>query len=164
MKQPRRWLILSSKLNFNCESLYRKIRNDNGMEFKNHVFDEFLTNIGISYNFSSPHTPQQNGVAERWNRYLCEAARTMWSFAKLPLYFWVDAIATACFTQNRSSINKRFLITPYEILNNHMPNMKFFHIFGSRSLTPKKIVKSLTQKMMKQYFWDIILTQKHIVF
>ncbi|KAI3791030.1 hypothetical protein L2E82_04569 [Cichorium intybus] len=48
----------------------------------------------------------------------------MLSFARLPLYFWADAIATACFTQNRSTINKRFLLTPYEILNKRIPNNK----------------------------------------
>ncbi|KAI3496474.1 hypothetical protein L1887_38838 [Cichorium endivia] len=95
----------------------RMIRIDNGTEFKNQTLDDFLVNKGISHNFSAPYTPQQNGVVERRNRSLCEAARTMLSFAKLPLYFWVDAIATTCFTQNRSTINKRFLRTPYEILN-----------------------------------------------
>ena len=53
-------------------------------------------------------------------------------FASLPLYFCADAVATACYTQNRSLLNKRFSITPYEILNNRKPNVKFFHIFGSR--------------------------------
>ncbi|KAI3515995.1 hypothetical protein L1887_14902 [Cichorium endivia] len=110
----------------------RMIRSDNGTEFKNQLLDDFLISKGISYNFSAPYTPQQNGVAERRNRSLCEAARTMLSFAKLPLYFWADAIATTCFTQNRSTINKRFLCTPYEILNKRKPNVKFFHVFGSK--------------------------------
>ena len=56
----------------------------------------------------------------------------MLSFASLPLYFWADAIAAACFTQNRSYLNKRFSLTPYEIINNRKPNVKFFHVFGSR--------------------------------
>lgn len=56
----------------------------------------------------------------------------MLSFASLPLYFWANAIATTCYTKNRSLLNKRFTITPYEILNNRKPNIKFFHVFGSR--------------------------------
>ena len=56
----------------------------------------------------------------------------MLSFASLPLYFWADAIAAACYTQNRSYRNKRFSLTPYEIINNRKPNVKFFHVFGSR--------------------------------
>jgi len=95
----------------------RKIRSDNGTELKNHAFEDFLINKGILHNLSAPYTPQQNGVVERRNRFLCEAARTMLSFARLPLYFWADAIATAWYTKNRSYINKRFSITPYEIIN-----------------------------------------------
>ncbi|KAI3766946.1 hypothetical protein L2E82_17026 [Cichorium intybus] len=110
----------------------RMIRSDNGTKFKNRILDDFLVGKGISHNFSAPYTPQQNGVVERRNRSLYEAARTMLSFAKLRLNFWADAIATACFTQNRSTINKRFLLTPYEILNKRKPNVKFFHVFGSK--------------------------------
>ena len=51
-------------------------------------------------NIQSPRTPQQNGVVERKNRTLVEAARTMLNEAKLPLYFWADAVNTACYTQN----------------------------------------------------------------
>lgn len=53
-------------------------------------------------------------------------------FASLPLYFWADAIAVACYTQNWSLLNKRFTITPYGILNIRKPNIKFFHVFSSR--------------------------------
>lgn len=56
----------------------------------------------------------------------------MLSFASLPLYFWVDAIRTTCFNQSISYINKQCLITHHEILNNHQPNVKLFHLFGSR--------------------------------
>ena len=62
----------------------RKIKSDNGSEFKNQTLDIFLTSKGISHNFSSPYTPQQNGVVERRNRSLCEAARTMLTYANLP--------------------------------------------------------------------------------
>ena len=110
----------------------RSIRSDNGTEFKNKVFDDFLRNKGISHNFSAPYSPPQNGVVERRNRSLCEAAKSMLNFADLPLYFWADAILAACFTQNRSYINKRFNMTPYEIINNRKPNVKFFHVFGAR--------------------------------
>ncbi|KAL4590759.1 hypothetical protein LXL04_003702 [Taraxacum kok-saghyz] len=110
-----------------------KIRSDNRTEFKNQTFEAFLTEKGIDHNFSAARTPQQNGVVERRNRSLCEAARSMLNFAALPLYFWAEAILYAYFTQNRTYINKRFSITPYEILNNRKPNVKFFHVFGSRS-------------------------------
>nr|GFB41985.1 retrovirus-related Pol polyprotein from transposon TNT 1-94 [Tanacetum cinerariifolium] len=68
---------------------------------------------------------------ERRNRTLVEAARTMLSAAKVPLFFWAEAILTACFTQNRSLVIPRYEKTPYHIINDRKPSVKFFHIFGS---------------------------------
>nr|GEV74935.1 reverse transcriptase domain-containing protein [Tanacetum cinerariifolium] len=76
-------------------------------------------------------TPEQNGVDERRNRTLVEAARTMLSATKVPLFFWAEALATACFTQNRSLVIPRHEKTPYHIINDRKPSVKFFHIFGS---------------------------------
>nr|GEV02209.1 putative ribonuclease H-like domain-containing protein [Tanacetum cinerariifolium] len=59
------------------------------------------------------------------------AARTMLSVAKVPLFFWAEAIAAACFTQNRSLVIPRHEKTPYHIINDWKPSVKFFHIFGS---------------------------------
>ena len=75
----------------------RMIHSDNGTEFENQVFEKFLTNKDVSHNFSSLYTPQQNGVIERRNHSLCEAARTTLIFANLPIYFWDDVIGTTCF-------------------------------------------------------------------
>nr|GEU36431.1 Gag-Pol polyprotein [Tanacetum cinerariifolium] len=77
-------------------------------------------------------TPQQNGVVERRNQTLVEAARTMITIVNFPLFLWVEAIATACFTHNRSLIHKHFDKTPYELINKRKPNIKFFHVFGCR--------------------------------
>nr|GFB07636.1 retrovirus-related Pol polyprotein from transposon TNT 1-94 [Tanacetum cinerariifolium] len=74
-------------------------------------------------------TPQQNGVVERRNRTFVEVARTMLTFANLPSFLWAEAIATACFTQNRSIIHKHFDKTPYELINKRKPNIKFFRVF-----------------------------------
>nr|GEY88891.1 Gag-Pol polyprotein [Tanacetum cinerariifolium] len=80
---------------------------------------------------SVARTPEQNGVVERRNRTLVEAARTMLSAAKVPLFLWAEAIATACFTQNRSLVIHRHEKTPYHIINDRKSSVKFFHIFGS---------------------------------
>ncbi|GKC57787.1 putative ribonuclease H-like domain-containing protein [Tanacetum coccineum] len=88
-------------------------------------------NEGIEHQTSTARTPEQNGVVERRNRTLVEAARTMLSAAKVPLFFWAEAIATACFTQNRSLVIPRHEKTPYHIINGRKPSVKFFHIFGS---------------------------------
>nr|GFB03025.1 retrovirus-related Pol polyprotein from transposon TNT 1-94 [Tanacetum cinerariifolium] len=71
------------------------------------------------------------GVVERQNCTLVEAARTMLSAAKVPIFFWAEAIATACFTQNCSLVIPRHEKTPYHIINDRKPSVKFFHIFGS---------------------------------
>nr|GEU95191.1 retrovirus-related Pol polyprotein from transposon TNT 1-94 [Tanacetum cinerariifolium] len=76
-------------------------------------------------------TPQQNGVVERRNRTLVEAARTMLIFSRAPLFLWAEAIATACFTQNRSIIHCRFNKTPYELINGRKPDISFLHVFGA---------------------------------
>nr|GFB03330.1 retrovirus-related Pol polyprotein from transposon TNT 1-94 [Tanacetum cinerariifolium] len=80
---------------------------------------------------SSVRTPQQNGVVERRNRTLVEAARTMLIFSRAPLFLWAEAIATACFTQNRSIIHRRFYKTPYKLINGRKTYISFLHVFGA---------------------------------
>nr|GFA61426.1 hypothetical protein [Tanacetum cinerariifolium] len=79
---------------------------------------------GILHQTSVARIPEQNGVVERCNRTLVEAARTMLSAAKVPLFFWAEAIATACFTQNRSLVISRHEKTPYHIINDQKPSVK----------------------------------------
>nr|GEW96860.1 hypothetical protein [Tanacetum cinerariifolium] len=74
---------------------------------------------------------KQKGVVERRNRTLVEATRTMLSAVKVALFFWAEAIATACFTQNRSLVIPRHEKTPYHVINERKPSVKFFYIFGS---------------------------------
>ncbi|KAM0017117.1 putative RNA-directed DNA polymerase [Helianthus debilis subsp. tardiflorus] len=106
------------------------IRSDNGTKFKNATLDIFCTDKGIDRQFSAPRTPQQNGVAERRNRTLIEAARTMLADSKLPSFFWAEAVSTACYIQNHALVNKRHMKTPYEILEGHKPSVSHFRIFG----------------------------------
>nr|GEV73658.1 retrovirus-related Pol polyprotein from transposon TNT 1-94 [Tanacetum cinerariifolium] len=80
---------------------------------------------------SNVRTPQQNGVVERKNQTLVEAARTMLIFSCAPLFLWAEAIATACFTQNHSIIHHRFNKTPYELINGRKPDISFLHAFGA---------------------------------
>nr|GEW74780.1 retrovirus-related Pol polyprotein from transposon TNT 1-94 [Tanacetum cinerariifolium] len=111
---------------------FQHVRIDNGTKFKNKTLTKLFNEVGITQQFSAARTPQQNGVVERRNQTIVEAARTMLTFANLPLFLWAEAIATACFTQNRSIINKRFDKTPYELMNKRKPNIKFFRVFGCR--------------------------------
>nr|GFC59966.1 retrovirus-related Pol polyprotein from transposon TNT 1-94 [Tanacetum cinerariifolium] len=93
---------------------------------------KFFDEVGITQQFSAARTPQKNGVMERKNRTLVKAARTMLTFANLPLFLWAEAVATTCFTQNRLTIHKCFDKTPYELMNKRKPNIKFFRVFECR--------------------------------
>nr|GEU61337.1 hypothetical protein [Tanacetum cinerariifolium] len=96
------------------------------------VIISFIKKTQVNLQLQVQQRPQQNGVVERRTRTLVEAARTMLTFANLPLFLWAKAIATACFTQNRSIIHKRFDKTPYELMKKGKPNIKFFRVFGCR--------------------------------
>nr|GEW56583.1 hypothetical protein [Tanacetum cinerariifolium] len=85
----------------------RIVRTDKGTKFLNKTLYVYFASEGILHQTSVTRTPKQNGVVERRNRTLVEAARTMLSASKVPLFFWAEAIATACFTQNRYSTQSR---------------------------------------------------------
>ncbi|GKA84444.1 putative ribonuclease H-like domain-containing protein [Tanacetum coccineum] len=106
------------------------IRSDNGTEFKNKVMDDFCREKGIKREYSVAKTPQQNGVAERRNRTLIEAARTMLADSKLPTTFWAKAVSTACYVQNRVLVVKPYNKTPYELFRGFKPALSFMRPFG----------------------------------
>ncbi|GJU13714.1 integrase, catalytic region, zinc finger, CCHC-type containing protein [Tanacetum coccineum] len=94
-------------------------------------FLKMIQKVGISHETSIARSPQQNGVVERRNHTLIEAARTMLIYAKAPLFLWAEAVATACYTQNRSIIRLRHGETPYELLHDKLLDLLFFHVFGA---------------------------------
>ncbi|GJX26873.1 putative ribonuclease H-like domain-containing protein [Tanacetum coccineum] len=106
------------------------IRCDNGTEFKNRVMNQFCEMKGIKREFSVARTPQQNGVAERKNRTLIKAARTMLADSKLPTTFWAEAVNTACYVQNRVLVIKPHNKTPYELFLGRKPALSFMRPFG----------------------------------
>ncbi|GJX72953.1 putative ribonuclease H-like domain-containing protein [Tanacetum coccineum] len=84
----------------------------------------------IKREHSVARTPQQNGVAERRNRTLIEAARTMLNDSKLPTTFWAEAVSTACYVQNRVLVVKPHNKTPYELFRGFKPALSFMRPFG----------------------------------
>ncbi|GJU70632.1 putative ribonuclease H-like domain-containing protein [Tanacetum coccineum] len=106
------------------------IRSDNETEFKNKVMDDFCREKCIKREYSVARTPQQNGVAERRNRTLIEAARTMLADSKLPTTFWAEAVSTACYVQNRVLVVKPHNKTPYELFRGFKPALSFMRPFG----------------------------------
>ena len=112
------------------EKKIKIIRCDNGTEFKNKVMDDFCRDKGIKREFSVARTPQQNSVAERRNRTLIEAARTMLADSKLPVTFWAEAVNTACYIQNGVLVVKTKNKTPYELFRGRPPTLEFMSPFG----------------------------------
>ncbi|GKB21576.1 retrovirus-related pol polyprotein from transposon TNT 1-94 [Tanacetum coccineum] len=94
------------------------------------TLNELFKEDVIEHQTSTPRTPEQNGVVERQNRTLVEAARMTLSASKIPLFFWAKAIATACYTQNRSIIVPSHKKTTYHIINDKKPSIRHLHIFG----------------------------------
>ncbi|GJR66024.1 putative ribonuclease H-like domain-containing protein [Tanacetum coccineum] len=108
----------------------KTIRCDNGTEFKNRDVIEFCGSKGIKREYSNARTPQQNGVAERKNRTLIEAARTMLADSFLPNTFWAEAVSTACYVLNRVLVTKPHNKTPYELLTGKIPIISYIRPFG----------------------------------
>nr|GFB03773.1 retrovirus-related Pol polyprotein from transposon TNT 1-94 [Tanacetum cinerariifolium] len=93
------------------------------------IIKKFIAQAQLNYKAKVCKIHTDN--VERCNRTLVEAARTMLIFYRLPEFLWAEAVATACFTQNRSIIHTRYNKTPYELLRGRKPNVEYFHVFGS---------------------------------
>ena len=76
----------------------------------------------IQYELTAPYTPQQNGRAERKNRYLVEMSRSMLTDAGLAKKFWGEAMMTANRLQNRLPVDG-LLKTPYEEWHSRKPDL-----------------------------------------
>nr|GEW27234.1 hypothetical protein [Tanacetum cinerariifolium] len=92
---------------------------------------EYFDSSGLTHETSAAKTPQQNEVVERRNRTLVKAARTMLIFSHAPLFLWAEAIATACYTQNRSIIHRHFNKTLYELIQGRKPDNSYLYVFGA---------------------------------
>nr|GEV29922.1 integrase, catalytic region, zinc finger, CCHC-type, peptidase aspartic, catalytic [Tanacetum cinerariifolium] len=110
-----------------------RVASINGKKYILVIVDDFswYTWLGIVHNTLITQTPQQNGFVERRNRILVEAARTMVIFYKSSEFIWAEAIATACFTHNRSIVHTRYNKTPYELIYGTKPNVQYFYVFRS---------------------------------
>ena len=108
------------------------MRSDNSTKFKNTLVEEFLDEEGIRHEFSTPYTPQQNGVVERKNRTLIDMARTMLDEYKTSDIFWCDTVNTACHAINRLYLHKKLKKTSYELLTGNKPKVSYFRVFGCK--------------------------------
>nr|GEV87987.1 putative ribonuclease H-like domain-containing protein [Tanacetum cinerariifolium] len=127
------YLILKNFINLVENQLNKKvkvIRCDNGTEFKNAQMIELCGSKGIKREYSNPRTPYQNEVAERKNKTLIEAARTMLADSKLPTMFWTEAVRTACYVLNKISVTSPYNKTPYALRTGNIPSVSHFKPFG----------------------------------
>ncbi|GKA88170.1 retrovirus-related pol polyprotein from transposon TNT 1-94 [Tanacetum coccineum] len=120
---------LLKQLQVGLNKTVRFVRTDNGTEFVNKDLSDYYESVGITHEKIVPRTPQQNGVVERRNHTLIEAARTMLIFSKAPLFLWAEAVATACYTQNRSLIHTLHDKTPYELVHDKKLDLSFLRVF-----------------------------------
>ncbi|GJT63586.1 retrovirus-related pol polyprotein from transposon TNT 1-94 [Tanacetum coccineum] len=114
----------------NLQAQVITIRTDKGTEFLNKILHAYFKEEGIEHQTSTPRTPEQNGVVERRNRTLVEAARTMLLASKLPLFFWAEARATVCYTQTDLSSSPDMKIHHITSSMAKKPSIKHLHIFG----------------------------------
>nr|GEZ00996.1 retrovirus-related Pol polyprotein from transposon TNT 1-94 [Tanacetum cinerariifolium] len=159
--------------NTNQEKLYllhmdvygpMRVESVNGKKYILVIVDDYSRFTWVKFLRSNDETPDfiikflkmiqvrlkvpQNGIVERRNRTLIEAACTMLIYAQALLFLWAKAVATACYTQNRSIIRIRHGKTPYDLLHNKLPDLSFLHVFGALSYptndTPE-VIASITE-------------------
>ena len=100
-------------------------RSDNAKEYFSHDLSSFLSSKGILHQSTCPHTPQQNGIAERKNRHLLETARSLMLNSNVPIHHWGDAVLTACFLINRMPSSSLENQIPHSLVFPHDP---LFHV------------------------------------
>lgn len=110
----------------------KTIRSDRGTEFINKNFLSFCEGKGIKHQYSVARTPEQNGVVERKNRSLIEMTRTMLCDSSLPRYFWAEAMNTACYIINRTTIRAKTDKTSYELWKGRKPALGHVRVFGCK--------------------------------
>nr|GEW12231.1 putative ribonuclease H-like domain-containing protein [Tanacetum cinerariifolium] len=126
-------------------SCVRYLCTNNGTKFINQALRNYTKEVGITYHTSTARTPQQNGVVERHNRTLVEAASTMLIFSKSTLFLWAEVVATACYTQNRSLIHTHYNKTTYELLRDRKPELKYTLKSSLVIRRPKRRTRSTTK-------------------
>jgi hypothetical protein len=144
----------------------KKIRSDNGTEFKNTQVEDFLDEEGIKHEFLAPYTPQQNGVAERKNCTLIEVARTMSDEYKTSDRFWAEKINMVCHATNRLYLHKLLKKTSYELLTGNKSNVSYFRVSEVSAIFYKRgqSLPNLLLRLMKVSYLVMIQTLAHTMF
>ena len=116
----------------------KNLQSDNGKEYVNKIFDDYLKQHGIQRRLSTPYTPQQNGISERKNRSLMDKARCLMIEANTPKQLWAEAVYTANYLINRSPSKALKGESPFKKWVGRTPSGNHLHIFGSKAFVLKK--------------------------
>ena len=122
----------------------KAVRTDNGTEYVNSELEAYFSSKGVLHNTTAPYTPEQNGVAGRFNRTLMERVRAMLLDAQLEEEYWAEAAATANYVKNRSPASHNSL-TPWELFHGRKPDVSGMRVFGAKAY--KHVPKQLRQKL-----------------
>ena len=112
---------------------------------------------GLEHQYSSPYTPQQNGVVERKNRTLVEMARMMLDEHRTPHKYWAEAVNTACYVSNRIFLRAFMHMTSYELRFGRQPRVDHLRVFGCRCFVLKEILISLSLDRLTVFFSVVLL-------
>ncbi|UYV67996.1 hypothetical protein LAZ67_5002745, partial [Cordylochernes scorpioides] len=141
----------------------KRFRTDNGTEFLNKKFSDYLKSLGIVHELTAPYTPEQNGIAERDNRTIVESARCLLHGRKMPLELWAEAVNTAVYLLNRCTTKVLGNSTPYEIWYKRKPSILHLKTFGCNAYVhiPKDNRKKLDKKSIRTFFVGYTETNKN---
>ena len=148
------FLLWKAMVEKSTERKLKTLRSDNGGEYISSEFEAFLKQEGIAHQSSVPKTPEQNGVAERKNRTIVEAIRSLLSDSNLPKCFWAEALATVTYLHNIRPTKAVANITPYEAWYGKKPSVDHLKVFGCvcYSHIPKDERRKLDRKARKAIF------------
>ena len=141
---PEKFINFTALLKNETGRQVKTLRSDNGGEYGSNEFQDWLAKSGIRHETSAPYTPQQNGVSERHNRTIVEAARSLMHTKRIPLELWGEAVDCSVYVQNRS-LSSTVDVTPYEAWYGEKPDIAHLRTFGSRAFV--HIPDSLRQKL-----------------
>ena len=160
---PEKFKEFEARVFRDCGEHVGTLRSDNGGEYLSTEFRQYLQSTGIHHELTVPHSPQQNGVAERMNRTLMESARSMINHAGLPDKYWAEAVECAAYIRNRlptSALTERK--TPFEMWSGRKPNLSHLKVFGCMAYAhiPDSQRNKLDKKAVKLQFVGYAIQSK----
>ena len=140
----------------------KAVRTDRGKEYVNSELQGYFKDKGAIHQTTAPYTPEQNGVAERFNRTLMERVRALLTDAKLGDEHWAEAANTATYVKNRSP-SSHSTKTPWELFNGRKPDVSGMRVFGSKAYVhvPKQLRRKLDPLSKQASSLAMSLTPRH---